>query len=210
MLEVVSNIIQIAVLVVCIAAAVYNTDTLKSRSWVLFGLFAVSFLLGDIWWLLDLLFYRDRTLYSLIPYINWKASALFLILLIRNRQQAPLFKRPVRSILWVIPVFCAGMCAYYMQFGAYVDNVITALFMAVLIWITIQRFLEIRGSEDDAAGDKSLCLVVLLFCVSEYAMWTASCLDYDHPLRILYDVFSFVLTLSIALMIPALRKAVSR
>ena len=209
MLEVVSNIIQIIVLCFCIAGAIRYTNALKSRSYMLFGLFAASFLLGDIWWLLDLLLYRDRAFYSLIPYLNWKASALFLILLVFYLQQGPFIKRPVRRILWLIPVFCAVMCAYYMQFGAYIDNIVTALFMTVLIWITIQHLFDIRSGKCNAAN-KDICLVVLLFCVSEYVMWTGSCFDYGNPLRNLYDIFGFVLTLSIALMIPAMRKAVSR
>ena len=207
MVETVSNILQIVVLCACIAAAEYHTGASKSRSWLLYGLFVLSFLLGDIWWILDLLFY-DNSFYSIVPYINWKASILFLILLM-NQQQDEAVRRPYGIGMWIIPVFCGAMCVYYMQFGAYIDNVLTAVLMAVLIWVTVRMLLDKRDKSEYASRNRALCLVVLLFCASEYIMWTASCLDYGNPLRYLYDVFSFVLTLCIVLFIPAMRKAVS-
>lgn len=207
MVETIGNILQIIVLGICTAVAAYNTESRKNRSWLIYGLFAFSFLLGDIWWLLDWLFYEDE-FYSIIPYINWKASFLFLILLMQRQLKTPIFRKINNPVLCMIPLFCTGMCFYYMKFGAYIDNLLTALLMCLLIWITVQRLLEIRSGEGGSAEDKSLCLLVFLFCVSEYIIWTASCLDYGNPLRSLYDIFSFVMTVIFLLIIPAMKKAV--
>ncbi len=208
MVEIVSNIIQIGVLCVCAVVSIYFAGTRQSREWLLFGLFSGSFLLGDLWWLLCLIFYGWDYGYSLIPYINWKASILFLILLLL--QYHPVGRKPVHGAQRLIPVACGLMCVFYMQYGAYVDNVITALFMSITIWIIVQRLLQIKKGEEGGAADRCLCLSALFFCVMEYALWTASCLDYDNPLRHLYEVFGFILTFSVVLFLPAIRKVVRR
>lgn len=208
MLEIVSNVIQTAVLGVCVIVAFYYAVNSRSRSWLLYGLFSASFFLGDLWWVLFLLFYDSDYGYSLIPYINWKASILFLILLMQYQLKTPVFKKNNSPALCVIPLFCAGMCLYYMKFGAYLDNSLTAILMCILIWIVVQRLLEIRDIEGGKADDKALCILVFFFCISEYIIWTATCLDYGNPLRRLYDIFGALMTAGFVLIIPAMKKAV--
>lgn len=210
MTEIISNSIQIAVLIFCLAYAIYSMYTQKDRLWLLYGLFMLSFLLGDIWWLLEIIFYGWDFDYSLIPYINWKASLLFLILMIWQHHPESVFKKPVSKLMWLIPVFCAAMCIYYMQFGAYVDNTVTAVLMSITIWIAIQRAMESRREGTKGQDDWYVCRAILIFCIIEYVMWTASCLDYDNPLRHLYTVGGYLLTVCIIYFIPAIRKAVSR
>ena len=207
MIELIGNIIQMIVICGCLIVVIYETRNDRSRIGLLYALFLTSMLLGDIWWILELLLY-DETPYSLVPYLNWKAAYVFLILMMQQDKRVSVYRNPASRYLWGSVLFCAVMCVYYMQFGAYIDNVLTAVLMSVLIWIPLQRLTEIRKNGETGAKDEMLCRMVLLFCTTEYVMWTASC--FDSSVRVLYDVFNFVLTACFILFIPAVRKAVGR
>ena len=209
MLDIVSNVLQMAALCVCEAFAFYDARSKESRLRLLYGLFLFSFFMGDLWWLLDISFFGETPVYSLIPYLNWKASGIFIILMMMQYNHKPVLVRPTRAYIWAVPVFCAAMCAFFMQYGAYVDNILTAVLMSAIISMAIQRLEDIKENVDGRSGDKMLCQVVLLFSALEYAMWASSCLSYENLLRYIYYVFEFGLTVCILLFIPAIRKAVS-
>ena len=210
MYEIVDNSIQLTVIFCCAAASIYRTALTRSRIWLLCSLFFASYFLGDLWWLLDELFYPEVSGYSLVPYINWKASILFLILMLQQDRNDRLFRKPESRAMWLIPVFCGIMCIFYMQFGAYIDNITTAILMSILIWEAVQRPLGAKNGTTEYAADHDMCRMILWFCVIEYIMWTITCLDYGHPLRSLYYICEAVITLLFILMIPAVGKAVGR
>ena len=210
MYEIAENSIQTAVIFGCAAIAIYEAAVTRSRIWMLCGLFLVSFFLGDLWWLLNLIFYPGNSEYSLVPYINWKASALFLILMLLQDGGDKVLRKPENKLMWLIPVFCGVMCAFYMQFGAYIDNITTAVLMSILIWCAVQKSHKIRDGKAERTNDHDMCRMVLWFCVLEYVMWTASCLDYGNPLRSLYYICEIAISMFAMLLIPAVRKAVGR
>ena len=60
MIEQIDNGIQIAVLVVCVVTAIFKAARYRSRSWTLLAFFYGSWLLGDIYWTVCLLFMTGR------------------------------------------------------------------------------------------------------------------------------------------------------
>ena len=204
-----SEISQMVVLLLCEAVAIIDARKVRSRLRLLYGLFLLSFFLGDLWWFLNMAIYEGNAAYSLIPYINWKAAMLFLILIMQQYHREPIFRKPISPLQLFIPVFCGGMCAFYMTNGAYLDNIVTAILMSIIIWNAVQRLIEIRKGMTKDKADSHLCRVILLFCLLEYGMWTASCL-YNIPWVYdgLYYAFNFALSFCCILFIPAIRKAV--
>ena len=67
MIDIISETIQMAVICICEIAAIYDSRSVRSRMRLLYGLFLLSFFLGDLWWILDLVFYGGESGYSLIP-----------------------------------------------------------------------------------------------------------------------------------------------
>ena len=206
MIDAICEATQLIVICICEFIAIFDARKIRSRLRLLYGLFLLSFFMGDLWWFLDYLFYDWDLTYSLIPYINWKVALLFLILMMQQYHGGKIFKKPASGFMWTIPVFCGALCAFYMQFGAYLDNILTAVLMSIIIWMAVQRLIEIRQGATEKTGDEWLCRVILLFCTFEYGMWTASCIDY--PVYYFYNVFNFALTACFILFIPAVRKAV--
>ena len=82
MIETVVNIIQLIITGACSGIALFNAVRTEHRAWTLVGLFSGIFFMGDLYWLLFLLFYGETPPYSFIPYMSWYASYLFMLLLL--------------------------------------------------------------------------------------------------------------------------------
>ena len=204
MIEIIENAIQLITTGICTAIATRKGILLRSRAWIVLALASGVFFLGDLYWELFLVLYGDTPRYSYIPYLSWYASYMFLLLLLFELR-VPHEERKRRKILWIIPVFSAGMCVFYMQYGDWIGNIITAVFMSLLMWHALDMLLLLKGSRKVA-----IFAVVFLFCIVEYAAWTASCFgDYNtmaHPYLWLDTLLSVVFLLFPA----ALGKAVGR
>lgn len=200
MIEQIDNGIQIAVLVICVIEAIFKAAKYRSRSWTLLAFFYGSWLLGDIYWTVCLLFYDKTPEISVVSDLSWYASYIFLYLLLRHT--SPPEKLAGKKIIpWLGPVFALGMALFYMRLGAILNNLIYAGLMGLLLYAAISRLTERR--------DRALPVVILIFCLLEYALWTASCFWNDpiqfHP----YYCFDLLLTLSFPFFLPAARKAVT-
>ena len=73
--------------------------------------------------------------------------------------------------------------------------------MGLLLYSAIRRLAERRN--------RFLPALILILCLLEYALWTASCFWNDELLLHPYYWFDFLLTVSFPFFLPAVRKAVA-
>lgn len=214
MIESIENAIQLIATGLCSVTALWNAVRSKERIWVLLGLFAGIFFLGDLYWQLYLVFY-DETPMFYISEFSWYTSYLFLLLLLVyiNVENSQGWKFRLRPGYLCIPVFTFGMCAFYMTRGDYLSNIVAALLMTGLIWHACyglhmtQKQKRVGESPDHG---RMLFIVTLVFCAEEYGIWTSSCFWTGDTISNVYFWFDFLLSITIVLFPPALRKAVSR
>ena len=204
MIEIIENAIQLVTTGICTIIAMRKGIRLQNRAWIVLALASGVFFLGDLYWELFLVLYGHTPGYSYIPYLSWYASYMFLLLLLVELR-VPRKEEENRKILWIIPVFSAGMCIFYMQFGDWIGNIITAVFMSLLMWHALDMLLLLKGSQKAA-----IFAVVLLFCIVEYAAWTASCFGNYETLAHPYLWLDTLLSAVFLLFPAALGKAVGR
>ena len=84
MIESVENALQLLVTGICAVISAYKAVAFRSRTWALLLLFSGAFFLGDLYWLLFMLFYGETPYYSYIPDLSWYTSYLFLFLLLHH------------------------------------------------------------------------------------------------------------------------------
>ena len=95
MIESLENAVQLALVAVYMALSIIYALREKPRNSVLLVMFYGSYLLGDLYWLLYLLFYSDNPAIFYIPDLSWYAAYGFLYLLLQRlsskeeRQSAP-------------------------------------------------------------------------------------------------------------------------
>lgn len=213
MIEIVQTAIQLLLTGSCAVSAAIFYFRQKKSVWILLSLFSGSYFLGDLYWLLALIFYQKTPEFSYIANLNWYvASYVFLILLlsyIRDEDTAGQFApgqmiRRHRALL-LVPVFTGGMCIYYMQEGDYLANFLAAAFMTLIIMLTLDDYLLLNARKPDDPRC-NFYLVVLLFCLAEYGLWTASRIWGEDSSAGAYFCIYFLLSCAFLLFPAALRK----
>lgn len=209
MIESIENTIQLVLTGICAFIALYRAWKTKEHAWVFLGLFSGIFFLGDLYWLLFLVFYDKTPQFTNISDLSWDTSYLFLFLLLLYIRGGS-FKETVwpqlrrNWFLWCVPVFTVGMCVFFITRGEVLNNIIIAVLMTGLILQAINGLL-IKKRER-----RMLYLVTLLFCLVEYALWVSSCFWMGDTIANVYYWFDLILSVTFVLFLPALRKAVDK
>lgn len=196
MIDQIENAIQVAVLLICIIAAAVPAISRKSRTWTLLTLFYGSWFLGDLYWLICYLFYDTMPQISVVSDMSWYAACIFLYMLLG--EAAPP-KKTKHWLPWLGPVFTAAMAVFFMQWGEYFNNAVYAVLMGLLLFASIRRLQD--------GQQRFLSALILIYCLLEYGMWTASCFWKAPVLSDPYYWFDLMITASFCLFLPAVRKA---
>ena len=116
LIEQVDNALQLIALAVCGFLTVFRSISTRNRIWVLLYMFYIVVTLGNLYWLLYLLLYKETPFYSYIPDFCWAAAYLSLLLLLQHIKDKERSRKD-RKVLYLIPVFTFGMALFYMQWG---------------------------------------------------------------------------------------------
>ncbi len=204
MAESCENALQITVAVICLSVGTVRAVRTREKAWILLSAFYGCWALGDLYWGTFLIFFQRTPPYSYVPEFSWYSSYLLLFLLLRQLLPAEAWR--IRGALpWLGVVIAAGMCAFYLQWGGVLSNLICAVLMGLLMLHAIRGLTFIHGSD---RRYMPLCAAVLLFCFAEYATWTASCFWYTDDWTSPYLFADTLITLSFIPLLPAVRRAV--
>ena len=204
MIESIENALQIIVLLICSGIALYRAIANHSQTWVLAFLFFGSWLLGDIYWLVCLLFYGQTPQISIVSDLSWYGSYIFLYLLLYH-SSAPDKDSRKHRLPWLGPVFAAGMAVFFITQGELLSNLIYASLMGLLLFAALNRQINRKQYQNQ----QLLSGMILLFCLLEYGLWTASCFWKTDTLSNPYYWFDFLLTVSFVFFLPEIKKAVT-
>ena len=80
------------------------------------ALFYGSWALGDIYWLVCLVFYNRTPHVSVVSDLSWYAAFAFLYMLLRHAAP-PEKAKEKRFLPWIVPAFALGMAVFFMQWG---------------------------------------------------------------------------------------------
>lgn len=203
LIEIVENALQIAVLLICSFLALYWAIKDQSKTWTLAFFFFFSFGLGDIYWLVCLIFYGVSPQISVVSGLSWYGAYIFLYMLLR-RIAPPERPGEKRLLPWIGPVFSAIMAVYFMQWGDILNNLITALLMGLLLFSVISRL----TSRTKIKRQRFLFISILVFCSVEYLLWISSCF-WEYTPTSPYYWCDILLTLTFPLFLPAIKRAVA-
>jgi len=216
MIESIENVIQLFCTGISAVIALYRSGASGNREWTFLGLFSCAFFLGDLYWVLYLVFYKETPYYTYIPDLSWVSSLLFLLLfLLHIRDEGQ--KWSYSSALWIIPVVTLGFCVFYMTHGEYISNAVYAVLMTLVIWQSVNGLIYISKKNDNAQepgkdphSKRWVYIITLVFSILEYAMWTVSCFWMGDTLLNPYYWLDILLSVCFLLYLPAAEKAVQR
>ena len=110
--------------------------------------------------------------------------------------------------MWVGPVFAAVMGIFFMTKGDYYSNIVTAILMGLIMWIAIGGIEITKSIPRQEAPEWYIYVLTMLFCGLEYLLWISSYFWMgDTPFNP-YFWIDILITFTIAMFIPAVRRAV--
>ena len=206
-MELIENLLQLLVtfLGVCLAGAAYWKS--GRQAYFLLLCFYGCFALGALYWTLYLLLFAATPRVFYVSDFGWVSSAIFLRIL-----QATLADGAERAFrcreAWLAPLIGVPLLAFYCTFGDILSNLIWCGMMIVLSYCAI-RGLAYTKTQTGAARDmRWFHIGVLCFAAAEYLLWTAGCFWPDTAPASPAFWCDMLLTLTIAGLLPATRKAV--
>ncbi len=205
MIELSENLLEIAVLGICLVLSVTRTLRTREKGWLLLSVMYGCYLIGDLYWTLYLIFYGKTPAVFYVSECNWWSNYLFLILLLLY-YQTDAERNLYSPILWIIPVFVVSMTVFFMIRGSYLANLIDGILMGILMTRSAQGLLALRGKTDKR---KMLFAVTLTFCLIEYSVWISSCFWKGDTIRNSYFWFTVLLIAVQPFFYRAVRKAES-
>lgn len=208
----IENGLQLAVTCFCAVIAFYYGVTHKQRIWVMLGLFFGIFFLGDLYYQLYIIFYNNATPVFYVSDYSWYTAYLFLLMVLIeiNIKSSKNYEFRLRPAFLLIPAFTLGISTfYYVLRGDLFGNLVTLILMTGLIWHAVYGLNYIREHPEQGSNRRMMFVVTLLFCGTEYAMWTSSCFWMGETIWNIYYWFDILLSVSFLLFLPATRKVVN-
>lgn len=207
MIELIDYFIQMGTTALCtILSGVYMMRTGK-RVWVYLMLGSGAYFLGDLYWFLYLLFYGETPQYSYVADFSWYTCYLVLFMIILEIA-ADRGEWRSNRLLWLIMVFPAAMCIFYLQWGDFFGNFVTLILRGLVMWGALDGLIATRLFPAEKRN-RMYYIIAFLFCVTEYGTDTASCFWMGDTIRNPYFWFDTLLAVLFLLLPPALRKAVN-
>ena len=188
-IERIDNSFQLLCLGICLASTICRALFSGKRIWMIMAMFYGINFLAILYWALYLVFYGETPSFSFISDFCWFSAYLFLLLLLMTAMEDKT-KQSSCKALWLIAAFPFGMSLFYMKWGKYFTNLAYAGVMSFLLDQSIQGLM----SCEKTSGTYHLSRSVLIYCVIEYCLWTASCFD-SPALYYFYYLFDFLFTI---------------
>lgn len=208
MIETLDNVLQLVVSGVCFLYAVIRAVKTSKRAWIVYALFCAGFFLGDLYWSLYLILYGNTPVISYIPDLSWAAAYLFMILLVQNLLGRTRIN-PDMWRMWIVPAFVAIMGIFFMTKGDYLANIVTSVLMGIILWNALKGVEITKNKSRAEAPEYYVFMLAIIYCVLEYLLWISSYFWMGDTLINPYFWFDTMITITIALFIPAIRRAVN-
>jgi hypothetical protein len=209
MIEILDNAIQIIVVAAGAAAAGIFYARRHSEAMLILALFYLTFFSGLLYWLLFLVLktYTPRVFY--VSDISWLGGFLFLLTL-EQYLQTPEEKAFRHPAMLLAPALGIPLTVFYMVRGGgdYLYNALCGGLTIAAGVLAIRGLLFARRQKGAQREYWWFHAAVLAELILEYCLWTASCFWSGGSLANPYFWFDFALTVSLALLYPALKKAV--
>lgn len=180
--EDIENIVSLLFTVVGLLYCLFKyIDTPKRGYRYLIAFFITSFLSEYYWTVYVLLMGESPNVSEFTAYIGWDAGYVFLLLAVffLRRDGARGFFHPLilLPILSNLPQFIL-----YIQYGGIINNLWMVGITTAAMIFCLQEILFCVKNRKEKKGFPWFSVIVLLYLVMQYVMWTSSCFEWDSEL----------------------------
>jgi len=128
---------------------------------------------------------------ELLAYFGWNIGYLVLLLAVLNmrREASKKYFHPIILLPVLTNVFQFFL---YIQYGGLLNNLWQVGITTIIMVICLQEITYYVKNKNNGAAVPHFPIIVLLFHISEYVMWTSSCFTWNHPLLNPYLYFTII------------------
>lgn len=205
--ELFSNLTQTAVSLVATILAVRIVRGHRRVEYALCAGFLLAFALGILYWVTYQLLNLETPQIFYVADCAWVASTLFLLCLVL-RVTCPQVKGYRHWGVYLPYAIALPLIVYFSQWGDVVLNILSVGGLAVCGHISLKELLyhKKEGTRPPFVALHTLCL---LFMLTEYALWLASCFWVSDTMTNPYFWFDFALTIEVGCFLLAVKKGVA-
>ncbi len=175
------NVLTLLATILGLLGCLFNYIKAPKRGYFLLIVFFLSNYLSDYYWTIYSLVMRSYpTVSEFLAYFGWNIGYLVLLLTAINmrRDAAQKYFHPVI----LIPVLTNAVQFFiYIQYGGLFNNLWQVGLTTITMVICLQEIVFFIKNRKNGFIAPYFSIIVLLFLLSEYGMWTSSCFSWDGP-----------------------------
>ncbi len=173
------NLFMLLAAVLGLLSALFKYIEVRKRGWFLVAAFFLANLLSAYYWTTYTLVMRtEPDVSAFIAYFGWNVGYAVLLAAVLSLQPEgvkkyfhPLMLLPIPLNIWQFTI--------YIQYGGIFNNIWQGVFLTAVICFCLRIVIYWFKNRKNGVHFPYFHTVVLVYALSEYGMWTASC--YDWP-----------------------------
>jgi HD-GYP domain-containing protein (c-di-GMP phosphodiesterase class II) len=205
-LENFENVLTLLAAVLGLLGCLFKYIRSPKRGYFLLIIFFLVNYLSDYYWTIYTLVMRTSpTVSEFLAYFGWNVGYLVLLLAVLNmrREVSKKFFHPVI----LIPVITNVIQFFlYIRYGGLLNNLWQVGVTTIIMVICLQEITYYLKNKKNGSSVPHFSIIVLLYLIAEYGMWTASCFSWDNPLLDPYFIFTIIASVLKVMLVWGARK----
>lgn len=176
------NIFTLIATIVGLLGCLFKYIKSPKRGYLYLIVFFLSSFFSDYYWTIYTLVMNSYPEVSeFLAYLGWNVEYVFLMLaVIRMRKDGA--KRYFHPVMLIPVVANIAQLVLYMQFGGIFNNIWQVSFTTAAMVFCVQDIAYYVKNKKSGAQKPHLSVIVLIYLIFAYGMWTSSCFDWPGDL----------------------------
>ena len=205
-LEDFENVLTLLAAILGLLGCLFKYIKSPKRGYLLLIVFFLSNYLSDYYWTIyTLVMHSYPTVSEFLAYLGWNIGYLVLLFTTLHMRRAPVKKyfHPVifLPVLTNIPQFLL-----YLQYGGLFNNLWQVGITTIIMVICTQEIVFFIKNRKNSAAIPHFAIITLLYLLTEYVMWTASCFTWEQEYLNPYPYFTVLGAILIVMLVWGMQK----
>ena len=156
-------------------------DTPKREYACIIGFYIANFLEEYYWAIYVLVTHSDPDVSEFASYLGWNIAIVFLLLAVIT-QRRPESKRYFHPLMLLPVILNIPQFILYISFGGILNNLWQVGITTATAVLCVQELVYYLRNKDERKHFPVFSLIVVLYLITVYGMWTASCFEWSSEL----------------------------
>ncbi len=184
------NVLTLLAAILGLLGCLFQYIRTPKRGYLLLIVFFLSNYLSDYYWTIYSLVMRFHpTVSEFLAYLGWNIGYLVLMLAVLKMRQDSVKRYFHPLILW--PVLANTLQFFlYIRFGGLFNNLWQVSITTITMVLCMQEIVFFVKNRKEGINFPHFAVIVLLFLITEYVMWTSSCFTWEYQFMDPYPYFT--------------------